>query len=113
MTKPFIEVPVATLDRILADIQCQEPLTREMLKITLLRLQLFDRKQTDYGPRNISGFGLLGVLVRMNDKMERLKTLFGSGKRKKPKNEAIKDTLLDLGNYADIATLLERGVWPK
>ncbi len=72
---------------------------------------LLDRKQQDYGPRNISSFGLIGVIVRMNDKMERLKNLTGT-KRKKARNESIKDSLKDMCNYAVIGEMLERGLWP-
>lgn len=75
---------------------------------------LCDRKQLDYGPRNISGFGVFGVLVRMNDKFERLKTLHADGqKRRKPKNESIRDTYRDIANYAVISLMLQGGLWPK
>ncbi len=44
---------------------------RELLYAAVELVQLMDRKQQDYGPRNIDEFGILGVVVRMNDKMER------------------------------------------
>lgn len=102
----------ANLDSILLLLNCKEPLSKEMLKIKLENLILFDNKQRDYGPRNISGFGTLGVIVRMNDKFERLKNLLGQ-KRRKPRNESFQDSLKDISNYADIGILLERGIWPK
>ena len=67
-------------------------------------LALLVRKHEDYGPGNILAFGNLGVLVRMNDKVERLKHLSKSGKE--PKNETIEDTLRDIANYAVIALML-------
>ena len=70
-------------------------------------------KQKDYGPYNISrapGGAENGVLVRMNDKMERLKNLvYGGGE---PLNEAIEDSLLDIANYAVICLMVRRGQWP-
>jgi hypothetical protein len=72
--------------------------------------ELFARKQMDYGPFNISNFGLIGVIIRMNDKFERLKNLVFSGKE--PQNESILDTLRDVSIYAKIAVLVEQGKWP-
>lgn len=67
------------------------------------------RKQRDYGQGNISAFGEFGVLVRANDKMERLKNLLGKGRE--PSNESVEDTWMDLANYAVIALLCRRGLW--
>jgi hypothetical protein len=87
---------------------------KEYVVYVLANSLLMDRKQQDYGPKNIAGFGTFGVLVRMNDKFERLKTLFGKGKvRKRARNESVEDSLRDLANYAVIALLLERGEWPN
>ncbi len=70
---------------------------------------LMIRKQSDYGPGNIAGFGELGVLVRTWDKVERLKTLLTAGKA--PENESVDDSWKDLMNYALIALLVRRGIW--
>src|SRR5215472_293922 len=45
------------------------------LRYALANAMLMDRKQQDYGPKNISSFGTFGVVVRMTDKFERLKTV--------------------------------------
>jgi len=66
-------------------------------------------KQKDYGPGNIMAFGELGVLVRVNDKIERLKNLHKSGKE--PKNESLDDSWRDLANYGIIALMLRRGIF--
>jgi len=71
-----------------------------------------DQKQQDYGPRNISGFGTFGVVVRMNDKFERLKSLFNKGRRRRAVNESIIDTFRDISNYATIALMIETNQWP-
>lgn len=66
-------------------------------------------KQKDYGPGNIMSFGELGVLVRANDKLERLKNLNKSGKT--PNNESVDDSWKDLSNYGIIALMLRRGIF--
>jgi hypothetical protein len=39
------------------------------------QMALMVKKRQDYGPGNINAFGELGVVVRLSDKMERLKHL--------------------------------------
>jgi plasmid replication initiation protein len=71
-------------------------------------------KQMDYGPGNINnahGGPINGLLVRIGDKFERLKNLFKSGTT--PKYESIEDSFKDMANYAVIALMIQRGVWPK
>jgi hypothetical protein len=70
-------------------------------------------KQQDYGPYNISqapGGAINGLLVRMNDKMERLKNLYY--KADGPVNESFEDSFIDLANYAVICLLVSRDRWP-
>ncbi len=86
---------------------------REHLRIAMANAILMNRKQLDYGPRNISSFGVFGIIVRMNDKMERLKTLIGKGRKRRAHNESIADTLRDISNYATIALILDEGRWPS
>ena len=46
----------------------------ETLSITLDFLkELLEKKNRDYGTRNLLTFGNLGILVRLSDKLERLK----------------------------------------
>lgn len=109
-----------TVDRnsteVLALVQClgiQTQAGKHFLRAALANALLMDRKQLDYGSRNISGFGTFGVTVRMNDKMERLKSLYSKGKRRKAVNENIQDTFRDISNYAIIALLTENNLWPN
>jgi hypothetical protein len=81
------------------------------LRYALENVCLLDKKQLDYGSRNISDFGPLGVVVRINDKFQRLKTLLG--KRRKPKNESIEDSFRDLSNYGIIGAMTHKGEWPN
>lgn len=69
---------------------------------------LFYRKQKDYGSKNISKFGELGVLVRSNDKIERLNTIIMSGDAN---NEPLEDTWKDLCIYSMIGYLLSTNQW--
>ena len=57
-----------------------DKLTREILAIEKLRgklVDLFVRKNTDYGNDQIVEFGEFGILVRSTDKLNRLKNLVG------------------------------------
>jgi len=67
------------------------------------------RKQLDYGPDNIRLWGTLGLAVRMTDKVMRLKELMTSGRE--PQFESIRDTFVDLRNYAEIGLVLMNGHW--
>lgn len=71
------------------------------------------QKHKDYGPKNIAlapGGPLNGLRVRMWDKMARINHLVESGVE--PENESLKDSFLDLANYAIIAMLVLDGEWP-
>lgn len=68
--------------------------------------ELIVRKQKDYGPGNIESFGTAGVIVRLSDKIERLKNLHANGVE--PENESLQDTCMDIANYGVILLLLQR-----
>ncbi len=70
---------------------------------------LLDSKQRDYGSANISAFGEKGLVVRMNDKVERLKNLVW--KDKNPEHEKVEDTWVDIANYGVIGLLCHRKEW--
>ena len=74
-------------------------------------MNLLVKKQRDYGPGNILAFGELGILVRLNDKIERLKHLQATGKLNEPANESVTDTWMDIASYAIIALMLRRGTF--
>ena len=83
-------------------------------------IKTFDKKQRDYGSGNIGDFGEYGVLVRVNDKIQRLKNLqkrigrnIGMTESVEPTNENISDTWLDLSVYSIIARMCRDGAWPK
>ena len=85
--------------------------------------ELFLRKQADYGPTNV-GMGsevvdtddkakrsLIGLSVRMNDKVQRLLNL--TLNNKVPNNESLEDTFIDIANYAVMALIVQRKQWGK
>jgi len=83
---------------------------RRALELAIQNVQTLDKKQQDYGPRNITDFGELGVLVRANDKLARLKNLMQNGVD--VKFESVMDSWLDLSNYSLIGAMLHKDIWP-
>lgn len=72
------------------------------------------KKHHDYGPKNIAlspGGALNGLRVRLWDKMARLNHLIDTGAD--AKNEPLRDSFLDMANYAIIAMLVLDGEWPN
>jgi len=62
-------------------------------------------KQHDYGHDNIMAFKEQGLVVRLWDKVARLKNLLWV-KKESPKNESIEDTFTDIAGYAIIGLML-------
>ncbi len=95
----------------------------EFKKIQKEQFNLFCKKQHDYGPGNISvgtqletdkevKLSLTGLWFRMNDKIQRLKTMLLDG-RKAAVEESMEDAYLDVSNYGIMATIVSRGKWGK
>lgn len=74
-------------------------------------LKTFIKKNKDYGKRNILDTGELGIIFRINDKINRLKHLGSNNKA--PQNESTYETWLDIAVYAVIAIILENGQFQK
>jgi hypothetical protein len=91
------------------DLGITTPLGKAALAAFLEAAILLDKKNCDYGPNNITAFGEKGVIVRLNDKVERLKTLVWGNKA--PEHEKVSDTWLDTANYGIIGLLCHRGIW--
>ena len=69
---------------------------------------LYRRKNTDYGDSFHKTFieeGMAMSRIRLSDKLERFKRLTKSGEQN-VKDESVRDTLIDLANYA-IMTIVE------
>ncbi|MAR50779.1 MAG: hypothetical protein CML42_06610 [Rhodobacteraceae bacterium] len=67
-------------------------------------LELFARKNKDYGD-SFAKYGPVGVVVRLGDKIERLSSITRTGITM-VNDESVRDTLIDLHNYAAMAVML-------
>ena len=68
---------------------------------------LIAHKQYNYGPRNILDFGILGIIIRTNDKVARLNNLMNNRSAESSlADETIVDTLSDLMGYSIVAAML-------
>lgn len=72
---------------------------------------LYAQKNHDYGDsfsKSYAEYGMTMSCIRLEDKLNRLKTLTMKGEQQ-VSDESIEDTLLDLANYA-IMTVVERSM---
>lgn len=96
-----------------------QDMTLETMKVMMECAALFDKKQHDYGSKNISGWptknmNIFGVLVRLNDKIQRLANLnqkAANGDGPQVKDEKLSDTAHDICNYGAILELLVTNRW--
>ncbi len=99
--------------RIAESLELKTDMGREIVKVALECMKLFDDKQQDYGSTNISASGEIGVAVRLQDKVSRmrhilLKQMCGENG---VNNESLADTYQDVANYGMIGMLLNRNLW--
>jgi len=76
----------------------------QMKKIQSEALELFIRKNADYGDA-FAKYGVIGVLMRMEDKLQRSMSITKNGINL-VKSEGFRDTLIDLHNYSAMALML-------
>ena len=99
-------------------------MTSEFKKIQQDQYELFLKKQHDYGPQNIAvgtalkndedkRLSLMGIWFRINDKVERIKTLIMRGDDGSLENEGLVDSYSDISNYGVMAQVVARGKWAK
>ena len=99
-------------------------MTAEFRRLQREKYELFLHKQHDYGPGNISvgtqlqtpeevKLSLTGVWFRMNDKLQRVKTLLMGDRTNAVKDEPLEDAFLDVSNYGIMATIVKNGKWGK
>jgi hypothetical protein len=75
----------------------------QLKKVQLEGLNLFTQKNADYGDA-FANYGAVGVLVRIGDKLNRLSNI--TDNKIEIKTESVRDTLIDLHNYAAMAIML-------
>ena len=85
--------------------------TKKVAEVQQEALELFTRKQLSYGSGNISAFGTQGVVIRLNDKVQRLVNMVFNNVDNQVLDEAIEDTFIDICNYGAIGVLTERKHW--
>ena len=114
-----------TSDNVVALMEKEWPeMTAEFKRLQREQYELFCHKQHDYGPGHISvgtqlktkeeiKLSLTGLWFRMNDKLQRVKTLLMTGRDSAVKDEPLEDAYLDVSNYGIMATLVGRGKWGK
>jgi hypothetical protein len=67
-------------------------------------LELFTKKNIDYGDA-FAKYGVIGVLMRIEDKLHRSMSITKNGVNL-INDEGMRDTLIDLHNYAAMALML-------
>ena len=96
---------------------------KEFQRLQFEQWLLFCKKQMDYGPSNISmgpslktddekRLSLVGLIVRVNDKIQRLLNLVVKNNRE-AQNEPVVDAFKDLACYGIIAQIVNNGKWGK
>ena len=96
---------------------------QEFKRLQNEQYELFCRKQMDYGPSNIAmgtslgtdeekRLSLIGLIVRINDKVQRLINLVVKNNRD-AQNEPTIDAFKDLSVYGIIAQIVKNGKWGK
>lgn len=86
---------------------------QSFMDITTNMAKTYAAKNHDYGnsfEQSCNKFGIIASVVRLGDKMNRIESL--TTKEAEVKEESIKDTLLDLANYA-IMTVMWLNQQPK
>ena len=76
----------------------------QMKKIQKEAFELFTKKNIDYGDA-FAKFGVIGVLMRIEDKIQRSLSITKNGVNL-VNDEGIRDTLMDLHNYAAMGVML-------
>ena len=112
------------IEGIISKIEKEWPeMTKEFRAIQQEQYRLFCVKQNDYGTGNV-GMGtmldtpdnirlaLTGLIVRMNDKINRLLNLVVKN-GKTPENEPMSDSFMDLSVYGIMSQIVAKEKWGK
>lgn len=112
------------MNDIVEEIEKQYPETcKEFKRLQAAQYEIFCKKQFDYGPGNVSlgmdltdddsrNFASTAIIIRINDKVQRLINLVVRRKTK-PQNEPVEDAFKDLSVYGLIAQIVNNGKWGK
>lgn len=92
-------------DRLVEKSACPVPKTRELLSYEEIMQKLHDvyvKKNSDYGDsfsKSLNKYGEVAAMVRIEDKKNRLDSLFGKENNRMVVNESLDDTIEDIANY--------------
>ena len=78
--------------------------TKQLKDVQTEAFELFEKKNADYGDA-FATYGSVGVIVRLGDKINRLSSITKNSVHL-VEDEKIRDTLIDLHNYAAMAVML-------
>jgi len=87
---------------------CKKSVSEEVekfIRVLKKRLDIFAQKNSDYG----SSFridGLVGIVLRLGDKLMRLKQTSNDQHTIKVKDEGLNELFLDIANYCDMGLML-------
>jgi hypothetical protein len=103
--EPTVDKVEPTVDKVDESHTVENSLrVRQMKTVQATALELFAKKNADYGDA-FAKFGVIGVLMRIEDKIQRSLSITKNGVNL-VSDESIRDTLLDLHNYAAMALML-------
>ena len=99
-------------------------MTAEFRRLQHEQYELFLKKQHDYGPHNISmgtdlktkedvNFALMALVIRINDKVNRLMNLIVKKGGAEGAAEPALDAFSDLANYGIMAQIVANKKWGK
>jgi len=110
---PAPEVVVKTTVALVSDGSSGDVALEDAIASQMAALfELFKQRQRKYGPGNIAAFGDLGVCVRAQDKLARLRHHYFGGGAGDMADESVEDAWRDLAVYAVIALVCRNGRWP-
>jgi len=113
------------MKNIIKEIETTYPETcREFKRIQEEQYETFCKKQYDYGQHNITlgmdmgdpdnrHMSITAIIIRINDKVQRLFNLVLRRKTKEAQNEPIEDAFKDLAVYGIIAQIVKNEKWGK
>lgn len=85
-------------------VQCTMNRVEQLEAIQKECRELFSKKNSDYGDA-FATYGTVGVLVRIGDKLQRFSKITSKSVEIEVIDETLRDTLMDLHNYAAMAIM--------
>lgn len=81
-----------------------------------VKKEVLIERHRKYGKDNIRADGVYGIMVRIGDKLSRIRNYYksileGKTATRDFNDDSLSDSFLDGGNYFDIALLYDRGLW--